>query len=230
MNPIDWLVWFNGKKSKIGAVLFVIATICGLIVGALPALQTSLVDLGLPLTQVELVYGYVMKFFLFVGGLHAIWKKFFNLPDEAPLNKQGGYSRPSVMGLLALITGAILAFGACNKVPPNLSPIGGTAFRVAQVVTALDTIGDVAVKAEKQGLIQHSETLLVADVIEKSARAAADLGRAFQAGEGQESAKMKAITIIRKALSELPDHLSQRGREIVQPYINVALAALALIG
>lgn len=230
MNPIDWLVWFNGKKSKIGAVLFVIATICGAVVGYLPALQTSLVDLGLPLAQVELVYGWVMSAFLFVGGLHALWKKFFNLPDEAPLNKQGGYVRSSLIGLIALVTGSILAFGACNKVPPNLSPIGGTAFRVAQVITALDTVGDVAVKAEKQALIEHKETLLVADVVAKSARAAADLGRAFQAGEGQDGAKAKAVAIIRKALSELPDHLSQRAREIVQPYINVALAALALIG
>jgi hypothetical protein len=230
MNPIDWLVWFNGKKSKIGAVLFVIATICGLVVGALPALQTTLVDLGLPLAQVELVYGYVMKFFLFVGGLHAIWKKFFNLPDEAPLNKQAGYARSSLIGVIALVTGSILAFGACNKVPPNLSPIGGTAFRVTQVVIAVDTIGDAAIKAEQAGLIQHSETLVVADVCERAARAAADLGRAFQAGESQDSAKLKAVAIIRKALTELPDHLSQRAREIVQPYVNVALAALALIG
>jgi hypothetical protein len=225
---LKWLDFLNGKKTTIGAILYTLTEIAGAVAAFLPALQDLSVELGLPAGSVALVFGYAAKAFIYVGLAHKFFKSFFGLPEDTA--KMRGYGRPSIMGLIAVMSGAILAFGACNKVPPNLSPVGATAFRVTQVVMAVDTIGDIAVKAERAGFIEHKETLLVADVAERSARAAADLGRALQAGEGQDSAKLKAVAIIRKALTELPDHLSQRAREIVQPYINVALAALAIIG
>lgn len=230
MNPIDWITFLNGKKTVIGAILFTLVGAVGAVVDWAPGLGDLLVQLGVPAAGIAVVFAWLTKLFIWVGLAHKFFKSLFGLPEDTPMSRQRGHGRTSIMGLLALVTGAILALGACNKVPPNLSPIGATAFRVEQVVVAVDTIGDVAVKAEKSGFIEHKQTLLVADVVARSARAAADLGRALAAGEGHTDAKLKAVAIIRKALTELPDNLNQRAREVLQPYINVALAALALIG
>lgn len=130
--------------------------------------------------------------------------------------------------LLAVL--AVFALVACNHTPPNVSPVGQTAIRVQQLIAAIDTVGDVAVEAEANGLIKHADTLKVADVVEKSARAAADLGRALQAGGSSDTAKEKAIAIIREALAQLPGNLSPEASKKVAPFINIAQAILNVIG
>lgn len=227
MPLIDFL---NGKKTVIGAILFALTGVASFLTTQIPALQDLFNQLLGPdhVAQVGVVAAFLTQAFIYVGLIHKAWKSFFGLPDDpATQSRQRGFGRFGGMVALVATSGLLLA---CNKVPPNLSPIGATAFRAAQVVQAIDTLGDVAVKAERQGLIQHKDTLLVADVCEKTARAGADLGRALQAGDGSDSSKAKALAIIRKALSELPEELSPKARDVVQPYINVVLAALALIG
>jgi len=127
----------------------------------------------------------------------------------------------TLVSLLALYISALAGLSvACNKVPPNLTPVGKISFgsdQAGKVVTALQKF---TIDAEAAGVVTKADKQAVGKYTEKISKALIDLEDALAAGSGQADAKRKAIAIVIEALKQLPDHLTPRAAELVKPYLE----------
>lgn len=137
---------------------------------------------------------------------------------------------PARYAAATLIVAAIMSWGigltACAHVtpPPQLSPIGDTAFYAHRVIQAVGSLQQAAIDGEKAGALTTSDARQIVNTTQTAAKAGSQLAGILATGDASRDsaqAKVNLIAIIHKALQELPGNLSAHGKEIVQPYINL---------
>lgn len=116
-----------------------------------------------------------------------------------------------------------LLLSACSHVtpPPQLSPIGDTAFYARRVIQAVGALQQAAIDGEKAGTIAPNDAAAIVNATRTAAKAGSDLADALAAGVSHESAKDQAVAVIKGVLDKLPENLSPHAREIVAPYISL---------
>lgn len=125
---------------------------------------------------------------------------------------------------------AMLLLAACAHVtpPPQLSPIGDTAFYARRVIQAVGALQQAAIDGEKAGALTTQDASVIVNATRQAAQAGSDLADALKAGVSADSAKAQAIAVIKGVLAKLPENLSPHAREIAQPYINLINTFLAV--
>ena len=122
-----------------------------------------------------------------------------------------------------------LALSACGGLnpPPQLSPVGDLYFQAKQVALALDSLTNVTIAAEAQGLLSRKDAYTVTDTTKKALVAADSLVRAVHAGAEQNTARARAVAVISDLMNSIPPQLSPHARQVTAPYIATIRTLLA---
>lgn len=114
---------------------------------------------------------------------------------------------------LALV--CLLAVTGCAPPPPNLTPRAEAAWRGTQVIRALDVLRDGAVDLHDQvpAVLDEATTRQVV----QWHRAAVEVVHSYPAG---------AVPMVRVGLAELLKVLPEAARQLLEPYVRLALAIL----
>lgn len=128
----------------------------------------------------------------------------------------------------AIVIALLLA--ACTHLspPPQLSPIGDTAFYARRVIQAVGALQQAAIDGEKAGALTISDARQIVNATQTAAKAGGQLADALAAGIEHDTVKAQAIAIIKQVLVELPGNLSAHGKEVVKPYISLINTFLAV--
>jgi hypothetical protein len=132
---------------------------------------------------------------------------------------------------------SLLALAGCDacvtgglKPPPQLSPIGDTAFYARRAIQAVSELQEVAAEGEVAGVISTEDARKIMEATKTAGKAGVDLSSALKAGVSEVGARDRAVAVFRQALLELPGHLSENTRNMVEPYIQAALTLLTVFG
>ena len=141
------------------------------------------------------------------------------------LTRRRSAALAAVLALLYLSTIAC----ATLKPPAQLTPIGDTAYYAREIVKGVAALQDSAIDAEKTGALSTDDTRAVVEATKTAAQAAGDLAASLKSGVSQAEAKAKWVGVIREALARVPNHLSDHGKALVAPYIQVVLTLLTAL-
>lgn len=138
----------------------------------------------------------------------------------------------TAVGVLALAN--IVAFGplylsGCGvKAPPQLSPVGDTAYYARRVMGLVEELQLAATEGEAAGAVSKADARKIVEATVIAGKAGQDLASALRAGADATSSRGRAIAIIKQALDDLPRHLSDSTQALVRPYINAVMVLLTV--
>lgn len=126
---------------------------------------------------------------------------------------------------------AVVLFEACGRLaaPPQLTPIGDLAYHATRVMSGIALVQQVAIDGEAAGVIATRDARRIVAGTAIAGTAGVDLAGALKAGVSGAAARDKAVRTIRQAFVEVADDLSPEARALIQPYINIVLAAVTLL-
>jgi CTP:molybdopterin cytidylyltransferase MocA len=138
--------------------------------------------------------------------------------------------RVSRQGFGTALAVMVLAAGCGGRLrsPQQLSPVGDTAFYARRAIHAINELQIVAIEGEKAGVIKTDDARRIITATKTAGEAGVALSEALKAGASETSARKQALAVIRKALEELPEYLSDQGRQITEPYIQTVLLLLSV--
>lgn len=123
----------------------------------------------------------------------------------------------------------VLFLVACAHPPPQLTPVGVTAFRADRVIKGIAVLQEFAIEGEAVGVLTTADARVVVEGTRAAGLAGQDLAQSLRATLPEATARAKAIAAIRTALQGIPSRLSPATRPLVEPYITVVLTFLGLL-
>jgi len=132
---------------------------------------------------------------------------------------------------VALTVCLALGLGACGgklAPPVQLTPVGDIAWYANHALAVVDTLQQVAIDGESAGVISRNDARRIVEATKAAGLAGVDLHNALAAGADAVTARNRAVAIIRRALSDLPNRLSPHAASLVRPYVSAVLTLLTV--
>lgn len=127
---------------------------------------------------------------------------------------------------------ALVGVYACTgqlAAPPQLTPVGVTAFHADRAIKGVGVLQDITIAGEAQGAIPRNDARAILEATEIAGKSGQELAGLLRLTLPQPDARQRALAVIRQALTSLPARLSEATRRLVDPYITVILTALAFV-
>lgn len=112
--------------------------------------------------------------------------------------------------------------------PPQLSPVGDTAYYARAVIKLVNQLQGAAIDAEAAGVMKTDDARKIIEATRLANEAGVELAAALKAGQSATTSRERAIAMIRQALTDLPPKLNDHDRAIVQPYVTGVLTLLTV--